>query len=391
MVRPDIVTLVNRETQTSNTAVYKKDLPKAGGISAIDINVRMQNAGTAYTNKDLLDAISRIELIFNGTDRRLSLTGPEMFRLGWLKTGSPLAYNWDQTPTTGYPEVKLRYMPGRYIGDPQYGIDLSRFNNVQLNIDYDLTEFGTAGTHFTTGSFSPSVLLHMFQPGNVPSFRGMIGQREIWNYTSVGGDVHKDVDLPSSHPVCGIGIFAMEDNVAEGTDITEVIIGKDQYRTRWVDGYWYNLQPICNENLDVREEIFKLVATDDQVLDTHLANIKNAQMHSEVTSFAANASGSVNVMSGTLAAGNRITLKGETVSLDGTAADNKVTHAAISAATSYLKVTGDVHGALYFPFGKPEDNFVDALMPADLQSAQVRLLDAAAGAYTAVVVEEIYS
>ena len=390
MVRPDIITLVSRETQAANTGVYKKDLPKQGGISAIDLGFRLTNGATSAVNLDLLDVLKKIELIFNGTDRRYSLTGQELFRLNWLKFGQPLYYNWDQSGSA-VQEVKLRLQPGRFIGDTQYGIDLSKFNNVQLNIDYDATVWGAVGaTTFATGTFAPSVLLHMFQPGQVPAFKGMIGAREIWNYTTVGGSLRKDIDLPSQNPISGIAVVAMEDNIAEATDITDIIIGKDQYRTRWIDGKWYDLQPLVNANLKCREEIFKLYATLADTLDTHMANIKQIDAWGTETGWVTGATdGVINTVSSNGATGNRATVAGSTLTLANGAATTQTT-SGLSAKAAWMKVFGDVHGMLYFPFGDQME-LNDVLSRNDLMSAQVQLLDAAAGAYTAVIVEEIYS
>jgi hypothetical protein len=390
MVRPDIITLVSRETQSSNTGVYKKDLPKQGGISAIDLGFRLTNGATSAVNLDLLDVIKKIELIFNGTDRRYSLTGQELFRLNWLKFGAPMMYNWDQSGSA-VQEVRMRLQPGRYIGDPQYGIDLSKFNNVQLNVDYDCTVWGAAAaTTFATGTFTPSVLLHMFQPGQVPGFKGMIGAREIWNYTTVGGSLRKDIDLPSQNPISGIAVVAMEDNVAEGTDITDVIIGKDQYRTRWIDGKWYDLQPWVNERLTVREETFKLYPTAADSLDGHLANIKHQMFHSVQLTPTATASDAVNIIGADDPVGNRSTIAGTCINVDTDATPTVVGKAMVAGTETWLTNIGDVHGMLYFPFGDQME-LNDVLTRNDLQSAQVQLLDAAAGAYTAVIVEEIYS
>jgi len=389
MARPDLVTLTSREAQTADTAVWKKDLPKAGGISAIDLGFRLTNGSTGTANLDLLDVLRKIELVFNGTDRRLSLTGQEMFRLHWLKYGKPPAYTWTHRGS-GVSEVRFRYMPGRYVGDTEYGIDLSRFNNVQLSVDYDATQWGAAAvTTFATGTFTPTVLLHMFPPGQVPGFRGMIGQREIWNYTTVGGTVNKDVDLPSSNPISGIGIFAMEDNIAEATDVTDVIVGKDQFRTRWVDGKWYDLQSVVNRDLTVKEEVFTLYPTAANNLDTHIADIDAVNFQSIQLTPTATVSNALNAIGHGTLVGNRIPIAGSTITIDTDASPTVVGVAMVTGTMTRAVVRGKVHGVLYFPFGD-QTTLADALQPADLASAQVRLTDAAAGAYAAVVVEEIY-
>lgn len=270
------VLLVNREAQTSNTAVYRKDLPKAGCYSAIDIGIRLTNGASSAINMDLLDAIKRISLVCDGNDYRWHLSGQEMFRWYWIKHGKSMPYSWTEA-ASGVNEAWFRMEFGRFIGDPLYGLDLSRFNNVQVNIDYDATLFGgaVAATTFATGTFTVTLMAHQFPYSKRPSFRSMIGVREFYNTTSAAsGNITQNV--PSSNPINAFGIMAIEDTVAEGTDITDVKIGKDNFSTIWINNKWYNLQMLQTLGLDEQLERFNLLASDAATRDTHLANIKAA-------------------------------------------------------------------------------------------------------------------
>jgi hypothetical protein len=272
----EIATLVSREAQTSNTAVYRKDLPKSGCYSAIDIGIRLTNGVTSAINMDLLDAIKRISLVVNGNDYRYHLSGQEAFRLYWLRHGHPMPYTWTEA-ASGVNEVWFRMEFGRYIGDSLYGLDLSRFDNVQVAIDYDAVLFGgaVAGTTFATGTFTVTLIAHQFPYTKRPSFRAMLGDREFYNVASAAsGDIMQGV--PSSNPIAELAVMAIEDNIAEGTDITDVMIGKDNFSVLWINAKWYNLQSIQSEGLTEPIERFNLLASNAAVRDTHLANIKAA-------------------------------------------------------------------------------------------------------------------
>ena len=85
--------------------------------------------------------------------------------------------------------------------------------------------------------------------------------------------------------------------------------------------------------------------------------------------------------------GNRATMTGQTVGSTGL---GSLTIAAISAKACDLKVVGDIHGFLRFPFADPE-TFDGVLMPSELRTAQIKLTQGGAGASLALIAEEVYS
>ena len=269
--------IMNREAQSSDAALFRKDLPKSGSYSALDIGVRLTNGATSGINVDLLKVLKHISLVCNGNDYRWHISGHDFFRNFWLKHGRPMPYNWTEA-ASGVNEVWFRMEFGRFLGDPQYGLDLSRFNNVQLQIDYDATLLGAAAaTTFASGTFTVTIIAHQFPYSSRPSFRGMLGCREFYTATSAAsGDIVED--LPSSVPVLGLVVAAREDNVAEATDITDIEIGKDNFSIVYNKGKWYNFQAMQNADLDVREEIFDLLLTSGATRVAHLANLRSIDL-----------------------------------------------------------------------------------------------------------------
>lgn len=273
MPRLETVQLVNREAQTSDTAVYRRDLPSRGCVSAIDVGIRITNYTTPPTDKEIMDVISHLSLVCNGTDYRVHVKGPDLFRINWHQCKKPMKYTFDETASTAQ-EVWFRLLFGRYLGDPQLGLDLSRFNNVQLQIDYALSNFGTVGTHVTTGSFTVSIILHQFPLSQSPSFRGMIGLREFWTYTTVGGSAEKVQALPAQNSLKGLYVMCRKDATAEATCVTDIKIGKDTFNTVWYDGKWYNFQMLTNQ--DIQEPSIKhtLYLSNAETRAVTLANIR---------------------------------------------------------------------------------------------------------------------
>lgn len=388
-MRTELATLVDRSAQTSDTATYRKDLGENGCLSALDIGVRLTNGSTSAVNKDLLDVIKHLSLVFNGNDYRWHISGPAAFRHHWLKFGSPMRYSWDQSGSA-VQEVWFRMMFGRYIGDPIYGLDLGRHNNVQLQLDYDATVWGAAAaTTFTTATFAPTVLAHQFPYNKRPSFRGMLGTSEFYTTTSAAsGDILEA--LPSQNPLLALGVAVMEDNIAEGTDVTDIKVGKDNLSQVWLDGKWYNFQSYQNSLLTERSEVYKLYATTADSLDAHLANVRLMNAKGVPTGWVtSSADGVENFVNGSAVTGNRITITGTTVTLDKSTATTQ-TASGLSAKAAWIEVQGDVHGYLYFPFADPA-TFDDAIQPSDLKSAQIKLVQGGAGADVRLIAEQLYN
>lgn len=275
MARLEQSVIMNREAQTSDAALFRKDLPKAGCYSAIDIECRLTVGSTNAVNMDLLDVIKHISLVCNGNDYRVHISGQEAFRHYWMKHGKPMPYTWTERDGE-VNSVWFRIEFGRFVGDEQFGLNLAKFNNVQVQIDYDaVTAWGAAAaTTFVTGTFTVSIIAHQFPYNKQPAFKGMLGLREFYTTTTTAsGDIVED--LPSSNPVLAVSVMCIEDAIADAVDITDIEIGKDNFSTSWLKGKWYNFAQMQNNELSVREELFALEADDAQTRDTHLTAIKS--------------------------------------------------------------------------------------------------------------------
>ena len=274
-----VTTLIDREVQTSDTLVYRKDLPKTGYISAIDIGVRFTNGATVPQNRDPLDIFNHISLLFNGTDYRFHMKGQDVYRYNWAKMGKPMPQSWTEVASATQ-ETWFRIPLGRFIGDPFYGLDLSRHKNVQVQLDYAASNFGTVGTHIITSTIAFTILLHEFPYGQVPAFRGMIGAREFWTGTTVASRTTLE-SLPSQNPLCGVFVSATEDAIADATDVTDIKIGKDRFGIVWVDGKWYNFARVFNDKLKIRHEDFTLTYAAAATKLTHVNNVRFSTLTNE--------------------------------------------------------------------------------------------------------------
>jgi len=85
--------------------------------------------------------------------------------------------------------------------------------------------------------------------------------------------------------------------------------------------------------------------------------------------------------------GNRHTITAQTIT--GTGTGTLVT-SAMSGKKLDIRVVGDLHGFLRFPFADP-DTLEGMLTPADLKTAQIKLTQGGADAACALIAEEVYS
>ena len=273
MVRLEQAIIMSREAQSSDAATFRKNLPTAGVYSALDIGIRVTNGSTSAQGIDILDAIKHISVVFGGNDYRVHMSGHEMFRWQWMKNGKPMYYNWDQS-ASAVQEVWFRIPFGRFMGDRELALSLDKHNNVQVQIEYDMTAMGAAAvTTWTTGTFTITMIAHQFPYQNRPVPRGMIGLHEMYTTTTVAsGDIVEN--LPATNPLLALSVMCLEDAIADAVDITDIKIGMDQFTKVVLDGKWYNFSTIQNNELQVREELFCLFCDDAQTVDTHLSNIK---------------------------------------------------------------------------------------------------------------------
>ena len=265
-------TLIDREVQVSDTLVYRKDLPKNMKISAIDVGFRFTNGGTLAANKDALEIINHLTLLFNGTEAKFNLTGKDCYHYNRVRMGYNLKNTFVDT-ISATSEFWLRIPCGRFLGDPNFGLDTSKSDNVQLQVDYALSNFGTVGTHVITGTLSITIVMHVFGPKSQPSFQGMIGCREFWTGTTVASRANLQ-SLPSQKPITSLFVSCREDAIADAVDITDISVGKDNMNNVLIAGKWYNLQVEQRARIGLMEENFVMSPTSGATLITHVGNIK---------------------------------------------------------------------------------------------------------------------
>lgn len=83
-------------------------------------------------------------------------------------------------------------------------------------------------------------------------------------------------------------------------------------------------------------------------------------------------------------------ISGNTITLTGNTLTSTTSLLAFSSKGFFVEAVGDVHGIIRLTFGDPE-TLGGMLSPAELSTAQVRLVDSGAGASCAIICRELFA
>jgi len=164
------------------------ELPNKGLLSGIQLRTICKTgdhggACDMWTH----DWLKKIELIVNGSQVVVSLTGDQILALMHYKHIPKT--NWEELNLIDDYQREHFYIPlGRYYHDPDYCLDLGRVNDPELRIEYDFTLTTKNGwaNGFAAGvgvDQSYYVTPHMMRESEHP-VKGYIKSSEIYRYTS---------------------------------------------------------------------------------------------------------------------------------------------------------------------------------------------------------------
>lgn len=124
----------------TNNATDSLELPETGIVSAISLTLSAANASAVQNSNKarIIDHITAVELTDGGTKKLFSLRGQEckaldFYHLGHVPHEAAILYG-NKTQRT---QVIIPF--GAYVGDPKRALDLSAWNQVNLDITNDAT------------------------------------------------------------------------------------------------------------------------------------------------------------------------------------------------------------------------------------------------------------
>jgi len=191
-----------REDKVADSETVIVDLRGKGAISAISVEVEATNGGTSCVDHEIHDDVSLIEVVDGGkVIASLSMVQWLAINAAYLKR---LPHQLLSENANAKQEERIIIPFGRFIGDPNYFLDVGAFKNPELRINVGLTISATAG--FATGSGKVTVIGKIMdeRPGE---YKGFLRHREVRGFTSASSGDEK-ISIPTNYPISLIAVLA---------------------------------------------------------------------------------------------------------------------------------------------------------------------------------------
>ncbi len=214
--------------ETSDDQTLYIDLPKNEQISHLKIEIRITNTSTVNNLRSILDPISKFEIIADGMKSLFNLE-PECASYSQFVANNGIYPDhrfFDGASLV--PRLELIIPFGRYPFDPDYMLDTSLYNNVQLRIPYALNT-----TYEATGTLKHTIQL--FRPLEKLNPVGLIRRRTVKKETSSGSAETIIHDLPMSLPWHYVYVRIEDVDADINTNLSAVKLNVDEGRLILLD------------------------------------------------------------------------------------------------------------------------------------------------------------
>jgi len=224
---------------------WELDLPKNGQLGSLVLQMSstaVSNALLTVPKWRLIDYISKIEVIGDGSEVIKSYDGVEAIAAAFYDDGRPPVGLWRTYATTPQRQwVPIHF--GRFLQDELYGLDLSKFNQVTLKITND-----ASATEFAT-DITLSVFGYFLREGG--GFGAGYFREEVWKSWLPVADAIEYNDLPIAHPIRRILLEARPArdtaDAKNNSTMIDLMLEIDfTFRTGQVRVYHDSLERLCH-------------------------------------------------------------------------------------------------------------------------------------------------
>ena len=190
--------LVDSETFSGASGSVTKDLPVVGKLSGLIVEPDWLNLAGGDNTLNVLELITLIEVVHRGSERIKSFSGLQAAGVAWRR-GKEYPFLRKFGNASSEQEGRIVIPFGRYLYDPEYGLDLGRLLNPQIKLEWNAA-YGTSGDaaggfSATVGSFTIRLIM---APDDLP-FAHYIKTTKIDQWT-IAASATKRVDLPVAYP-----------------------------------------------------------------------------------------------------------------------------------------------------------------------------------------------
>lgn len=185
-----LTTLKSLETYSSDKTEII-DISVKDPMTALIFDLEVHNSAAGSMSYHPINCLKTVELV-DGSDVLFSLSGPELEALDWYNNKT-FRSNYNYALADGYCCRFVGYQFGRYLYDPKYALDPTKFRNLQLKVTLDIDGGGLAPT------YNKLQVWAMLFDGKAITPEGFLMSKEIRNYTLTASG-HEYIDLPVDHP-----------------------------------------------------------------------------------------------------------------------------------------------------------------------------------------------
>ena len=211
--------IIDGVAETSNGKTKPISLPTSNFIGNIRLRcgATVNNAGNDADFAHLwLDQIDKIKVVGNGFATIVDLKPKQLRAMMTPVYGSIPGYNFTQVEAeTSWVDLPICF--GRFPYDKQYILPAKLFKTLNLEVEYSME---TTDPAWDTGTFTIWAECDEYISNDDPASKRIIRRTEVESGTTSAGNI--DVDLPLGNVYKRIWCQSDDNNVAEGTSITDV-------------------------------------------------------------------------------------------------------------------------------------------------------------------------
>jgi len=195
--------LLSRYT-LGDSGTHLEDLNVRDPVTALWVEFRMKNGGTNNQANTVAQNIQDIEII-DGGEVLCKINGAMALALTRaLLKNTPYQLVTEVASNNQNLSVIIPF--GRFLGDPEYALDPSRFRNLQIRLTWNAASVNSVGaTGFLTGNVAVTVMPLVME--GAPQPRAMLIHKEIYEFTTASSGI-EHIDLPTDYPYRSILIRA---------------------------------------------------------------------------------------------------------------------------------------------------------------------------------------
>lgn len=208
----------------ADSGTHTIDISPVDPISELLVNIWAKNGATSNKDAPIPRIITKIEVI-DGADVLFSMDGRTAHALYYYMTGNrPQIAIREEGGLSQSCNIPLLF--GRWLWDPQFALDPTRFRNLQLKVSWNLAAVRAVGaTGFLTGNAQLSVIAKVMEGLETPPAAFMMSKNHYSWTTAASGD--ERIALPSDYPYALIMLRAWESGVSMTDSVTNLKLNID--------------------------------------------------------------------------------------------------------------------------------------------------------------------